>query len=536
MRDATLLPATASNEGIAPADPCLIVIFGAAGDLTQRKVLPALFDLSRRGLLSPNSAVLGLSVETFSHEDFRGRMRAAIAAAQPAEAASAAWKAFESRLYYTAGDFRDPAAYARLAGLLAEASRQHSAGGNCLFYLATPPSFFGEIVRQLAAAGLTREDAGADVSPSSAGPNTAEPNSAPQLAPGWRRVVIEKPFGHDWASAQALNAEVLGVLGEQQVFRIDHYLGKETVQNILVFRFANGIHEPVWNRRYIDHVQITAAETLGVEHRGGYYEHAGALRDMIPSHLFQLLAMTAMEAPTSFAAEAVRDEKTKVLHAIRPLTPEEVLGATVRGQYGAGRIAEQSLPGYRQAPQVSVTSNTETYVALRLTIDSWRWAGVPFYLRTGKALTGHATEIVIQFKQAPLALFRETAVTQLGANQLVLHIQPDEGISLRFIAKVPGIRVRTSDVKMNFAYQDYFAETPFTGYATLLYDALQGDATLFQRADFVAAGWSVVQPILDVWQSQPPRDFPNYAAGSWGPTAADELLARDGRCWRSPQS
>ncbi|MBL9122205.1 MAG: glucose-6-phosphate dehydrogenase (NADP(+)), partial [Planctomycetaceae bacterium] len=253
-------------------------------------------------------------------------------------------------------------------------------------------------------------------------------------------------------------------------------------------------------------------------------------------HLFQLLAMTAMEAPTSFAAEAVRDEKTKVLHAIRPLTPEEVLGATVRGQYGAGRIAEQSLPGYRQSPQVSATSNTETYVALRLTIDSWRWAGVPFYLRTGKGLAGHTTEIVIQFKQAPLALFRETAVAQLGANQLVLHIQPDEGISLRFIAKVPGIRVRTSDVKMNFAYQDYFAETPFTGYATLLYDALQGDATLFQRADFVAAGWSVVQPILDVWQSLPPRDFPNYSAGSWGPAAADELLARDGRCWRSPQS
>ena len=513
------------DEVIPPTEPCLITIFGAAGDLTKRKVLPALFDLDRRGLLNPKSAIVGLSVEPFSTADFRLNMSDAIRELHPEQMDQEAWKKFQSRLFYAAGDFRDPQAYQRLAALLGQASRDTNSGGNCLFYLATPPSFFGEIVKQLGAAGLTDETtAAAD----------AANKKTPSLPAGWRRVVIEKPFGHDLDSALALNTEVLGVLAEHQVYRIDHYLGKETVQNILVFRFANGIHEPIWNRRYIDHVQITAAETLGVEHRGGYYEHAGALRDMIPSHMFQLLAMTAMEAPISFDAEAVRDEKTKVLRAVRPLTPEEVLTSAVRGQYSDGTVNGQPMIGYRQSPQVSPTSTTETFAALKLSIDSWRWAGVPFYLRTGKALEKHVSEIAIQFKRAPLALFRETSVSHLGANQLVIRIQPNEGISLSFVAKIPGIRVRTGDVKMDFAYHDYFDETPFTGYATLIYDALMGDATLFQRADFVAAGWSVVQPVLDVWHSLPPREFPNYAAGTWGPVDASELLKRDGREWRTP--
>lgn len=506
---------SAADSAAAPStEPCLIVIFGAAGDLTKRKVVPALFDLSRRGLLHPQSAIVGLAVETLSDDDFRQRMSDAVRQSQGDQFDAAHWQGFSQRMFYTPGDFRDPQAYQRLAALLAKAGAAASIG-NCLFYLATPPGFFGEIVRQLGAAGLCHERA-----------------AGAALASGWRRVVIEKPFGRDRDSALALNREILDVLDERQIFRIDHYLGKETVQNILVFRFGNDIYEPIWNRRYVDHVQITAAETLGVEHRGGYYEQAGALRDMIPSHLFQLLAMTAMEAPISFDADALRDEKTKVLRAVRPLSPEEVLSASVRGQYAAGTIDGQPLIGYRQSPQVAAASTTETFVALKLEIDSWRWAGVPFYLRTGKALARHATEIAIQFKQAPLALFRDANVGRLAANQLVIRVQPNEGIGLHFAAKTPGLRVRTGEVKMDFAYQDYFHEAPFTGYATLLYDALVGDATLFQRADFVEAGWSVVQPVLDAWRSLPPRDFPNYQAGSWGPAEADALLERDNRQWR----
>jgi glucose-6-phosphate 1-dehydrogenase len=350
----------------------------------------------------------------------------------------------------------------------------------------------------------------------------------------WARVIIEKPFGHDLESAKKLNQELNQVLTEKQIYRIDHYLGKETVQNVMVFRFSNNIIEPLWNRNYVDHVQITAAETVGVEHRGGFYETAGALRDMVPNHLFQLLTMTAMEPPISFGADEVRNKQAEVLHAIQPLDPEDVLKNTVRGQYGPGIIDGQRVVGYRNEPDVAPDSNTETFVALKLQIDNWRWAGVPFYLRTGKRLGQRMTEIVIQFRRTPFVLFRNTTVRNLETNRLVIHIQPNEGISLSFGAKVPGSVMKLGLVNMDFDYRTYFGAEHSTGYERLLRDCMAGDATLFQRADMVEAGWSVIQPILDVWHALPARGFPNYAASSWGPIEADELLEKDGRSWRRP--
>ncbi|MCA9165443.1 MAG: glucose-6-phosphate dehydrogenase, partial [Planctomycetales bacterium] len=341
-------------------------------------------------------------------------------------------------------------------------------------------------------------------------------------------------FGHDFDSARALNLDIISKLHERQIYRIDHYLGKETVQNILVFRFANGIFEPIWNRRYIDHVQITVAETIGVEHRGAYYDHAGALRDMVPNHLLQILSLVAMESPGSFEADAVRDEKVKLLKAIRPLDEEDVLSAAVRGQYDAGQVADQSFAAYRKSPNVAPDSNTETFAAFKVAIDNWRWADVPFYIRTGKAMPQRVSEVAIQFKLAPFMPFRETAVEQMQPNSLLIRIQPNEGISLSFEAKRPGITVNTDTVKMDFSYADYFGQTQFIGYETLLYDCMTGDQTLFQRADFVEAGWRAITPILDVWSNLPARKFPNYVAGSWGPHEADELLAKDGRRWRNP--
>jgi glucose-6-phosphate 1-dehydrogenase len=349
----------------------------------------------------------------------------------------------------------------------------------------------------------------------------------------WRRVIVEKPFGRDLDSANSLNAQLLSVANESQIYRIDHYLGKETVQNILAFRFANGIFEPIWNRRYIDHVQLSVAETVGVEQRGGYYDLAGALRDMVPNHIMQLISLTAMEPPISFQADAVRDEQAKILHAIQPLSSEEVLSRTVRGQYGPGESKGQRLSGYRSEPGVPPESPTETFVAMKLQIDNWRWAGVPFYLRTGKRMAAQNTDIVIQFRQAPFVLFRDTPVENLLPNQLVLHIQPVEGISLRFAAKTPGPLMRLSAVDMNFNYADCFGKQPSTGYERLLHDCMVGDATLFQRTDMVEAGWSVVNPVLDLWKALPPRAFPNYPAGSWGPKEADDMLERDGRRWRN---
>jgi glucose-6-phosphate 1-dehydrogenase len=388
--------------------------------------------------------------------------------------------------------------------------KEHNSHGNCFFYLATAPNYFGTIVEQLAKVGLMTEENG-----------------------HWRRVIIEKPFGHDLDSAKELNQHLLKVATEHQIYRIDHYLGKETVQNILALRFANGIFEPIWNRRYIDHVQISVTETVGVEQRGGYYDQAGATRDMVPNHIMQLITLTAMEPPISFEANAVRDEQAKILHAIQPFSDEDVLSKTVRGQYGEGVIDNERVPAYRSEEGVPHDSRTETFVAMRLLIDNWRWAGVPFYLRTGKRLPARNTQVVIQFRRAPFMLFRETQVENMMPNQLVLHIQPEEGISLRFAAKTPGTTMQLGEVNMDFEYSDYFGVSSSTGYERLLHDCMIGDATLFQRADMVEAGWSVVNPALDVWKALPPRNFPNYAAGTWGPKESEELMERDGRRWRN---
>ncbi len=490
-------------------DPCIMVIFGAGGDLTKRKLIPALLNLARQHLLPQEFAVVGFARAAMTTEAFREKAGGELPqyATEPVD--PGLWEWFRTRLYYHAGDFRDPAAYGQLQDLLAQVEATHHTKGNVFYYLATAPEYFADIVARLGAAGLAGEAQG-----------------------HWRRVIIEKPFGSDLESARVLNQQVRQVLGEDQIYRIDHYLGKETVQNIMVFRFANGIFEPIWNRRYVDHVQIAVAETVGVEQRGGYYEEAGALRDMVPNHIFQLITLTAMEPPISFAADAVRDEQTKILRAIQPLGPEDVLARTVRGQYAEGTVGGAGAPAYRAEPRVAPDSRTETYVAMKLLIDNWRWADVPFYLRVGKRLPKRLTEIAIQFKRAPFILFRNTAVERLTTNRLVIRIQPDEGIALRFGAKVPGPLLRLGPVNMDFHYTDYFGSTPSTGYERLLYDCMIGDATLFQRADMVEASWAVVAPILDVWKALPPRAFPNYAAGSWGPKEADELLARDGREWR----
>jgi glucose-6-phosphate 1-dehydrogenase len=496
-----------------PVGPCTMVIFGASGDLTARKLVPALYNLAQERLLPETFAVVGTATSQLDSEGFRDRLRKEARGHLAGEFEKGVWEWLIDHTSYTQGDFRDPAAYERLSEMLKDVDAEHKTAGNFIFYLATPPTFFGEIVRRLAEVGLTREKGGC-----------------------FRRIVIEKPFGRDLDSARSLNRELQDTVPESQIYRIDHYLGKETVQNILVFRFANGIFEPIWNRRYVDHVQITVAEDLGVEQRGAYYEGAGALRDMLPNHLFQLLALTAMEPPISFDADAVRDEKAKVLHAIKPVTSEEVLTRAVRGQYGAGKLRDgQIVPAYRAEPRVAADSTVETYAAVKLLIDSWRWADVPFYLRTGKRLAARQTEIAIQFKRAPSVLFRDTAVSRLDPNMMVLRIQPEEGIAVRFGAKVPGPSLQIGGVDMDFCYEDYFGATPSTGYETLLYDCMNGDATLFQRADGVEAGWRVVTSLLDVWGAIPPRNFPNYIAGSAGPTEADALLARDGRNWRPLQ-
>ncbi len=492
-----------------PGDPCAMVIFGASGDLTKRKLIPALYNLAKDDLLSKEFALIGVGRSQMSSDDFRAKMTAEIREFATTTVDDDLWHWFCERLYYVAGDVGDAATYQRLKEELAAVAQTHATQGNCFYYLATAPSFFCEIVQQLGAAGLVNEDH------------------------GWRRVIIEKPFGRDLDSAVKLNRSIREVLNERQIYRIDHYLGKETVQNIMVFRFSNGIFEPIWNRRYIDHIQITVAETVGVETRGGYYETAGTLRDMVPNHIFQLISLTAMEPPISFDADVVRDEQAKILKAIPPMAPEDVLTRTVRGQYGESVNGTERMSGYRHEQDVSPTSRTETYVALKLFIDNWRWADVPFYVRTGKRLPKRTTEVAIQFKRAPFLLFRQTAVGHLTPNRLILHLQPDEGISLSFGAKIPGPTVRIGGVQMNFQYKDYFGTTPSTGYERLLYDCMLGDATLFQRSDMVETAWSVVAPIQDVWEALPPRKFPNYSAGSWGPVEADEMLARDNRHWSS---
>ena len=494
----------------APAGPCAMVIFGAGGDLTKRKLIPALYNLAKGRLLPDYFAIVGVSLENYTTDEFRTRLSDEVRQYATDAVDQKSWDWFTKRIYYTSGDFKDPKLYQNLKALLAQAEKEQNTQGNAVFYLATSPEFFPVVAKQLGQAGLTTEE-----------------------EHHWRRVVIEKPFGHDLASAIELNRALTEALKEKQIYRIDHYLGKETVQNILAFRFANGIFEPVWNRRYVDHVQVTVAETLGVELRGGYYEKAGALRDMIPNHIFQLITLCAMEPPISFDAEAVHDEQTKILRAFQPLTPEKVLDHAVRGQYGEGQIDGKHVPAYRAEPNVAPDSNTPTFVAIALQIDNWRWAGVPFYLRTGKRLGNRTSQIVVRFRRPPFVLFRKTPVESINPNELVINIQPDEGISLTFEAKVPGPVVKLGAVDMDFQYSDYFGSTPSTGYETLLYDCMTGDPTLFQRADMVEASWAVVQPILDVWSALPPRDFPNYTAGSWGPQQAFDLLRREGREWRT---
>jgi glucose-6-phosphate 1-dehydrogenase len=499
------------TESRKKADPCVMVIFGATGDLTKRKLLPALYNLAKDDFLPHTFAIIGVGRQEISTEDFRKEMVADLKEFVPNGPDAKLLKWFEERLYYTGGDFDDDKKlFGDLKDLLGEVCATHQIPENFLFYMATPPNLFGSVTQKIAKNGLAKEEEGE-----------------------WRRFVYEKPFGRDLESAVALNRSLLRHLKEKQIYRIDHYLGKETVQNILVFRFGNSIFEPIWNRNFIDHVQITVAEDLGIEQRGGYYDSAGALRDMVPNHIFQLVTLTTMEPPVSFEADAVRDEQAKILAAIQPFAPEEVLHCAVRGQYGEGKIGNKKVAGYRSEEKVSPYSNTETFVGLKLSLDNWRWADVPFYIRTGKRMPTKHSTIIIEFKRAPFVLFRETGVERLRTNRIVLHIQPDEGITLHFGAKVPGPLVNVGPVDMDFNYSDHFGEQVATGYERLLYDCMIGDATLFQRADMVEAAWGIVTPILDVWNAIPARDFPNYEAGTWGPSEADELLQRDSRQWKN---
>ena len=506
-----------------PGDPCVMVIFGASGDLTSRLILPALYNLARTGLLPKNFALIGVARAEESTEDWKRELREAVkrfvgnAAAETHEIDETAWQCVSRNLTYICGDLTKPDVYAKLRDAIGVADKACDANGNVLFYLAVADRLFGTVVDELGKAKLTDQEGG--------------DNGGRKF---WRRVVIEKPFGHSFESARKLNAHILRSLSEDQIFRIDHYLGKETVQSIMAFRFANGLFEPIWNRDRIDHVQITVAETVGVEQRGEFYEATGALRDMVPNHVLSLLSMVAMEPPVGFDDASIRTKKAEVFAAMPAVKPDRA----VRGQYRAGTVLGKPVAAYRQEPKVDAESRTETYVALTFEVDNWRWAGVPFYVRTGKHMSHRNTEIAICFKQAPYAAFQDTPVDTLPRNWLVLRIAPDEGISLQFGLKRPGPVVDLAAVKMDFHYKDWFPKEPNVGYETLLHDVMLGDPTLFMRADMVEQGWRIVQPVLDAWAAEKP-DFPNYDSGSTGPAAADELLARDGnRAWRpvSPPS
>jgi len=491
-------------------EPVSIVLFGASGDLAKRKVIPAMFDLAQSNSLGERYAITGFARTPMTDESFRtalGEAAKTISEVGPIDPTK--WDEFARNLHYCEGDYADPEAYKRLAEQLGEIDKQRNLCGNRLFYLSTPPEVYQNIIEHLGEAELAQ----------------------PSCPGSWVRIIVEKPFGRDLASAKELNEMVLKVFEENQVYRIDHYLGKDTVQNLLVLRFGNGIFEPLWNRNYVDHVQITAAETLGVERRGGFYETAGALRDMIQSHVLQLTSLVAVEPPASFDATAVRNEKLKVLQSIRPFNLEMVAQSVVRGQYAPGKNGDKVVAGYRDEPGVSRASRTETFVGMRLLIDNWRWAGVPFYLRTGKRLAKRTTEIMIQFKRAPHIVFREREVQP---NRLVLNIQPDEGICVSFGAKKPGTEMAIGNVAMNFSYKEGFGGSSRSAYATLLNDCLRGDATLFDRGDSVEAAWSLVDPILDVWSAAKTATVPEYPAGTWGPKESDQLLERDGRQWYNP--
>jgi glucose-6-phosphate 1-dehydrogenase len=509
MKQAGLLE---SATGERELEPCSIVIFGASGDLSRRMLLPALYNLALDRHLPPRFTVTGFARTEWTDEEFRAEARKSVVDHSRRPLDPAVWESFASNLHYIAGDYADVGAYSRLNDRLAAAQVGHGTGPNCLFYLALPPTAFDDVITGVALGpyGRSQNEGG-----------------------GWSRVIVEKPFGTDLDSAEELNSLVHKAFRESDVYRIDHYLGKETVQNILVFRFANSLLEPVWNRRYIDHVQITVAESLGVETRGGYYDGSGALRDMVQNHMLQLLALVTMEPPIAYNGRSVRDEKVKVLQAVRPISPRDVRTATVRGQYSSGWVAAEEVPSYRDEADVPDRSSTETFVALKLLVDSWRWAEVPFYLRTGKRLPKRATEIAITFKRMPHLLFAEAIdVPYLEPNVLSIRIQPNEGMNLKFLTKAPGSPLRIRPANMDFLYGASFLAQAPSAYETLLLDAFRGDTTLFTRADEVAAAWSIVDPIMRGWESLPPPKFPNYEAGAWGPAEADQLIERDGRTWR----
>ena len=487
-------------------EPNCFVIFGASGDLTQRKLVPALYRLYTQRLLPAGFSIVGAARTPLSDDQFRCQMREAVTeTAGPPDAA--VWESFAAGIRYIPFQPDARESYEGLARVLREQDEQRGTGGNRLYYLATPPATFAVIARCLGDVGLAKP------------------------AGGWARIVVEKPFGRDLASARDLNAQLHEDFDEEQIFRIDHYLGKETVQNILVFRFGNAIFEPLWDRRYVDHVQITVAESIGMEGRGGYYETSGALRDMVQNHMLQVLSLVAMEPPAAFAADAVRDEKVKVLRAVRPLTEEQIRTEVVRARYVPGMVAGKRVPGYREEEGVNPESNTATYVALKLMIDSWRWSGVPFYLRHGKRLPKRVTEVAVTYNRPPLSLFRDGGSDRVDPNTIILRIQPDEGISLKFAAKAPGPAMSLRGVHMDFLYGASFGISPPEAYERLLLDAMLGDHTLFTRSDEVESAWALLTPVLEAWERSD-EDVTIYEAGTWGPREADELMERDGRRWR----
>ena len=500
-----------------PDDGCAFVIFGASGDLTKRKLVPALYNLSCQDLLPTGFAVVGFAMTPIAEDAFREQMEQSVRhSADVLAFRQKLWEEFAPSLHYMTADFERPEGYQRLATLLSEMDARRGCAGNRLFYLATPPSYFPIIVENLQRFGLaSRGDGGS----------------------GWTRVVIEKPFGRDLASARGLSDTLERALDERQVYRIDHYLGKDTVQNILAFRFANSIIEPIWNRQYIDHIQITAAETLGVEHRGRYYEEAGCLRDMFQNHLLQLMALVAMEPPARDHGESTRDRKADVLRAIVAMKAAQLSDVAVRGQYGQGNVDGRRVPGYREETGVAADSSTETFAALKLMVDNWRWAGVPFYLRSGKRLPQKLTAISIEFKRVPILFFHDKLQDQIEPNVLTIRIQPDEGIALKLGARAPGPAMYIRQMLMNFSYSDAFGEFPATAYETLLLDAMQGDLTLFNRRDAVDLSWQILEPVIESWhEARDLASFPNYDAGTWGPASADALLTRDGRTWKNTVS